>query len=743
MPKPFKPTRPFPLPADADILEHEGRPHVRLKDRGRTVLYPLTKDGTKYLRPAKRWYFDLRDDSGTVRRVRGFADLKATERLAADMDRKASRVRSGYADPAEEHARRPLADHLKDYAAHLAAKGNCEQHNRATVAKVSAILSGCGFVFPPDLDAGKVSAWLTDLRRPGRVPDLPPGDAFTPSGAAELLGMTAVAVRRFVARHRLPTVGAGRARRLPRATVRAIWERKAKGAGPATVNRYTVAVRGFTRWLVRLRRIGSDPLESLPLVNAAVDVRRARRELTADELRALLAGARASGRTFRGLAGEDRFMLYLVAAGTGFRANALANLTPADFDLDAAAPVVTLAARFAKNRRPKVQPLPADVADALRGYLTGKPAGAPVWGGTWASGCAGAEMIRRDLEAVGIPYAADGPDGPEYADFHALRHTYLTMLGRVGVDLRTAQELAGHSTPLLTARYSHRRLYDLAGAVGKLPALVPTPGPDAGRAEVPLRRTGTEGPNGAAPGAVPDAVPGAVTGGIGPRRTAPMYTFGIVGGASGRSAQPLEKTGAGASRRRPASNRLQLPGLDSNQDKENQNPDGLAGTAFRISRHFGVSPCNRRGCKAACLTPLWSRRGTNRLGWAAICWAIVGRAGPLPTTHHRQGTLVSSPARSPSWCHLPLRRGVGNHGHAAAPHRRSRIHTACSPPSPTTAASARACSGPTAPWPPAACGQARPRGPGGRRLTCRVVGSRGSRRSSSGCRNSSCHHCPS
>ena len=566
MPKPFKPTRPFKLPADADILEHEGRPHVRLKDRGRTVLYPLTKDGRKYLRPSKRWYFDLRDDSGTVRRTKGFADLKATEQLAAEMERKASRVRSGFTDQAEEHARRPLAAHLTDYAAHLEAKGNCEEHNRATAAKVSAILSGCGFVYPPDLDAGKVSGWLADLRRPGHLVGIPQGDAFASSAVAELFGVTVDAIRRLVARHRLPTVGNGPARRLPRATVQALAERTTKGAGPTTANHYVRAIRGFTRWLVRLKRIGSDPLESLSLVNAAVDVRHARRELTADELRALLTGTRASARTYRGLAGADRFMLYLTAAGTGFRSNALANLTPTDFDLDAG--TVTLAARFNKSRKLKVQPLPADVATALRDYLTGKPANAPVWGGTWASGCMGAEMLRRDLEAVGIAYAVEGPDGPEYADFHALRHTYLTMLGRNGVDLRTAQELAGHSTPLLTARYSHRRLYDLTAAVEKLPNLVPTT--DRNDGEIPLRMTGTEGAS-AAKSVVPGAVPDAVTGGIGPHRTAPMYTFGIVGGTSELSTQPLEMTGGGASQHRPASIGIKLPGKDSNLDEESQN----------------------------------------------------------------------------------------------------------------------------------------------------------------------------
>jgi hypothetical protein len=85
----------------------------------------------------------------------------------------------------------------------------------------------------------------------------------------------------------------------------------------------------------------------------------------------------------------------------------------------------------------------------------------------------------------------EGPDGPEYADFHSLRHSYLTLGGRSGIDLRTLQELAGHSKPELTARYSHRRLYDLAGAVDKLPNLVPDEAAQV--AEAPLLLTGTDG----------------------------------------------------------------------------------------------------------------------------------------------------------------------------------------------------------------------------------------------------------
>jgi integrase len=240
--------------------------------------------------------------------------------------------------------------------------------------------------------------------------------------------------------------------------------------------------------MVKDRRMGENPFAHLEAGNAQVDRRHDRRELTADELRRLLAAARGSARTFRGLTGADRFCLYAVACGTGFRAGGLASLAPESFDLDAGGPTVTLAARSNKSRKLKVQPLPADVADLLRDYLQGKPAGHPLWGGTWARDGKGADMLRTDLEAAGIPYAVEGPDGPLYADFHALRHSYITALGRGGVDLRTAQELAGHSTPTLTARYSHRRLYDLAGAVEKLPRFLP--GPVADAPEAALRAPG-------------------------------------------------------------------------------------------------------------------------------------------------------------------------------------------------------------------------------------------------------------
>ena len=447
------------------------------------------------------------------------------------------------------------------------------------MARVKALLAGCRFAVIADADAGRASEWLIALRRDAAPVAVPSEDSFTPAATAKLLGISGAAVRAAVTRWNLPATGIGKARTFPRATVEALVLNRAKGCGPETANHYVRAVRGFFRWLVKAKRFGSNPLDSLSLVNSAVDVRHARRELTADELRRLFVASRTSHRSFRGLAGPDRYMLYLVAAGTGFRSRAMANLTPADFDIEAG--TVTLPARFNKSGKTKVQPLPSDVAAALGEYLNGKPAGELVWGGTWATGKRGAAMIRRDLEAAGIPYATEGPDGPEYADFHALRHSFLTLGGRSGIDLRTLQELAGHSKPELTARYSHRRLYDLARAVDKLPALVPTETVALPHeVTIPLRMTGTDGVQfattgapGVASGGVSGVVPGVVAGDIRGHFAAPSGTLRIVGGREDDSSQPLEMTRPGATQHRAASVRTQRGRRDSNP----QPPDRQSG----------------------------------------------------------------------------------------------------------------------------------------------------------------------
>jgi site-specific recombinase XerD len=275
-----------------------------------------------------------------------------------------------------------------------------------------------------------------------------------------------------------------------------------EGKSIKTANDYLDAVKGLSRWLWRDRRTPTDPLAGMSrLSHGETDLRHQRRDL-----RRLLEAARASPVTRRRLSGIDRHFLYLTACATGFRASELASMTPESFDLDGDPPTATVRARCTKNRVLAQQPLPRDVADALRPFLAGKPAGAPLWPGKWNTRAF--LMVQRDLEVARATWLGDAQDAPErarressdflayrdaegrYADFHALRHSFITMVGKTGVSPKEHQDLARHSTYALTGRYTHSRLYDLAAAVNGLPSIVP-----AEPAGETLAATGTEGKN--------------------------------------------------------------------------------------------------------------------------------------------------------------------------------------------------------------------------------------------------------
>jgi integrase len=448
----------------------------------------------------------------------------AAKTMLADLIGKTALHGCGLGDPFEGTRKRPLAEHLADFIRCLEGKDNAPRYVELVRGRLEALFDGCGFRTLADLDAGKAADWLAaqrslDVDRPadpvepdlpalpprGERPELPAG--WSRDRLAELLGVKPFSVPPAVARHGLQAHGNGRNRRYPRETVEALLAMRKPGASVGTTNQYAMHLKVFGNWLVRPgRRLAANPFLDLEAGNESADRRHDRRELTAEELRHLLEVTRASGRVFRGLDGEARFVLYATACATGFRAGGLAGLTPECFDLDGRTPTVTLPVRSDKSRRGKLQPLPGDVAELLRGWLAGKPAGQPVWPGKWASQRSAALMLRRDLNAAGIPFVIRGPDGPLYADFHALRHTYLTLGGRAGIDLRTLQELAGHSTADLTERYTHVRLLDLAGAVEKLPSFLPTHDDAGGRQPASLRATGTDA---AAPPAIRLADPDA------------------------------------------------------------------------------------------------------------------------------------------------------------------------------------------------------------------------------------------
>ena len=57
-----------------------------------------------------------------------------------------------------------------------------------------------------------------------------------------------------------------------------------------------------------------------------------------------------------------------------------------------------------------------------------------MWPGTWWD--RSADVLKTDLAAANVPYVVATIDGPRYADFHALRHTFITGLVTGGVNPR-------------------------------------------------------------------------------------------------------------------------------------------------------------------------------------------------------------------------------------------------------------------------------------------------------------------
>lgn len=231
---------------------------------------------------------------------------------------------------------------------------------------------------------------------------------------------------------------------------------------------YLAAARRFAWYLSKQgAAVRSDVFDSIPGYDAKNHRLHARREISAVELGKLLTAAKL-GPWNRGLPGPGRFYLYLAAFSTGFRAGELAVLKPENFDLYSLPPMVSLPGEHTKNRKAVRQPLPPAVAVELRAWVEKVKPGQVIWPGSWRH--EPGKMLQRDLSAAGIPYTIDTPDGKKYADFHALRHSFVSALARTaGIGAKELQELARHSDPRLTLSvYAHARPDELGTAVAKL-----------------------------------------------------------------------------------------------------------------------------------------------------------------------------------------------------------------------------------------------------------------------------------
>ena len=230
-------------------------------------------------------------------------------------------------------------------------------------------------------------------------------------------------------------------------------------------------------------RASRNPLQRATWVHDGTDVRHDHCPLTVEQFRQVWEYCN-SPRTPEqyGATGRERALIYLLAAETGLRANEIRSLKVSSFDFNLN--LVSVDRGTTKNRKGAVLPLRPKTAVLLQDYFAGKLPESRAFYVTDKT----SDMVRDDLEAIGVPYQADDSS---YRDFHGLRHLTGTLLNDSDINLPVAQRLLRHSDPKLTANvYTHIYHEQLSQAVGKLPDLTAPPAVKRER----IIKTGTAGP---------------------------------------------------------------------------------------------------------------------------------------------------------------------------------------------------------------------------------------------------------
>lgn len=377
---------------------------------------------------SKKWHTRMKV-RGKWKAVPLSSNKTAATIMAGKLLSKQEMGRAGVTDRYEEHSKAALAQHLKDWQASLEAKESTAKHVQMKVSRTQGIIEHCKFIFISDLSAPEVESCLAGFRK------------------------------------------------RPRFSIQ-------------TSNHYLKAIKGFTHWLARNKRMPDDPLSHLQLGNVALDRRHDRREISGPELAHLFQSTHNGPKRCK-LTGPDRVMAYCVAAYTGLRASEIASLEPKSFNLEKVHATVTVAAGYSKRRREDVLPLHPDLVDRLAVWLTDKPAAGSLWPGKWALHNHAGKILKRDLKSARAAWLEESQSDDErefreksdflayrdskglYADFHALRHSFVSRLVRAGVKPKVAQALARHSTITLTMdRYAHLGLEDTHDGVSQM-AVIP------------------------------------------------------------------------------------------------------------------------------------------------------------------------------------------------------------------------------------------------------------------------------
>ena len=209
----------------------------------------------------------------------------------------------------------------------------------------------------------------------------------------------------------------------------------------SSIARSMSAVRNFFKYLSR-----ADILEN----KAVLAVRAARRAkilphpLTVTDAERFLKTAESMNK--KSWEAKRDVALYTLLYGGGLRISEALNLNVRDFPLSADAMVIK-----GKGNKERIVPLLPAVIRAVKNYLKINPYladEAPLFVGARGERM-NAGVVQRNVRAIRRMLNL-----PDTVTPHALRHSFATHLLQGGGDLRTVQELLGHSSLSATQRYT-------------------------------------------------------------------------------------------------------------------------------------------------------------------------------------------------------------------------------------------------------------------------------------------------
>ena len=222
-----------------------------------------------------------------------------------------------------------------------------------------------------------------------------------------------------------------------------------EGLAKSSQGRALSAVRSLFRFACREGTLAANPAQGVrtPKVPKTLP-----RHLRPGEVENLLEAPAVQGD--EPLAQRDRAILELLYAA-GLRVSELVGLDWRDIDLSARVLRV-----MGKGRKERMVPFGRPAGDALRVWLQ-------AWEGVRAQGGpfdededpvflnrAGGRLTDRSVRRV-IDRWVESAAVARGVHPHTLRHTFATHLLENGADLRTIQELLGHSSLATTQKYTH------------------------------------------------------------------------------------------------------------------------------------------------------------------------------------------------------------------------------------------------------------------------------------------------